>query len=106
MSEGQRREHVDRFRNFEQTPTGLYKQSTNVGRKPGDKVRKRSFVQPIFVEERIEVSKCPRLTVTKKNDTYSSRLEDDFDLSKLDPKGKNEKELFLRLKSTHKMVTR
>jgi len=52
MSDESRRDHVDRFMKFSPTPSTYYPLSKNVGRKPGEKIRKRKLKEPFFVEER------------------------------------------------------
>ena len=109
MSEEARRDHVKRLRKFSPTPSSFYSLPSNVGRKPGEKVRKRKTTEPLFVEERIEREVIMPTKVTLKrhsNGNYSSVGHSDFDINKLDPRRKQGKELLLRLKASHKMVTR
>ena len=106
MDENQRKDHVERMRNFVPTPTTFYTKPANVGKKPGERKRNRNFTDPLFVEERIIPEKIPKMKVTKtKNNNYTSKIMDDFDLKKLNPKERT-KQMELRLKSMHKQVTK
>ena len=107
MTENQRNEHIERFRSYTPVPTDLYKMPATVGRKPGDKQRKRQNTEPHFVEERVKVAKVPKLKITKKGkDNFSATIP--IDLSKLNPKVKRKKEkpMELRLKAMHVKVTK
>jgi len=75
-----------------------------VGKKPGDKTRKRNPEEPTFVEERVEKAKLPKVTIKKNGDDYTSTFK--LDLKKLNPKANITKEMELRLKTMHKAVSR
>jgi len=104
MTEERRREHVQKFRSYLPTPTYLYKKSNCVGKKPGNKIRKRNIEEPTFVEERVEKAKLPKVTIRKNGEDYTSTVK--LDLNKLNPKARITKEMELRLKTMHKVVTR
>jgi len=106
MKQHERDDHVARFRKYIPKTKDLYKISGAVGRKPGSQTsRKRNLKEPVFVEERVLPSKIPKLCVKKTGDQFSSQVLKDFDLSKINPKAKEEKAMVLRLKSMHVNVS-
>lgn len=101
MTTEQREDHVKRFRSYAPTPTDFYKKPQSVGKKPGDKSRKRPLTEPTFVEERV-----PKVTIKRKNNSFSATATVAIDLEKINPKASLQKPMELRLKSMHKAVTR
>lgn len=104
MTEEKRRDHAQKFRSYAPTPTDFYSKSQCVGKKPGNKIRKRNLEEPTFIEERVEKAKLPKVTIKKNGEDYTSTVK--LDLKKLNPKANITKEMELRLKTMHKAVTR
>ena len=108
ISEELKKEHLRKFREYSPTLSIFYALPANVGKKPGSKIRKRKLNAPTFIDERIETEKQPAKIRIRRDETgnYYSVDHTGFDISKLDPRRKQLKELTLRRKSSHKMVTK